>query len=221
MCTVSDKFIRAISTVEITPGGMKTVAVDGHEIVICNCGGSYYAIERRCGHMNAPLELGTLDGKVVTCPMHCAQFDVTTGQALSGPVPANIGDENPPPVLVAYLQRIDNLMKRVRTESIRTYETKIEAGWVEVTPSFPSFLPPKTTTEGFNNGDEIQGPKPLTDFYGEDRHELVQKFAYERWEKRGRPLGSPELDWFPAERAARSYLLTSGIPLGPDQDLYR
>jgi nitrite reductase/ring-hydroxylating ferredoxin subunit len=221
MCAVSDKFTPAVSTVEITPGGMKTVAVDGQEIVICNCGGSYYAIERRCGHMNAPLELGTLDGKIITCPMHCAQFDVTTGQALAGPVPANLGDQSPPPVLAAYLQRIDKLMKHVRTESIRTYETKIEAGWVEVAPSFPSFLPPKTTTEGFNNGDRVQGPKPLTDFYGEDRHELVQKLAYEHWEKRGRPLGSPELDWLPAERAVRSYLLASGIPLGPDQDLYR
>ena len=72
-------------------------------------------------------------------------------------------------------------MKRVRTESIRTYETKIEAGWVEVTPSFPRFLPPNTTTQGFNDGDEIQGPKLLIDFYSEDRHELVQKLAYERW----------------------------------------
>ena len=69
---MTDKFVPAISTVEITSGGMKTVAVDGHEIVICNCGGFCYVIERRCGHMNAPLELGTLDGRVVTCPMHCA-----------------------------------------------------------------------------------------------------------------------------------------------------
>jgi hypothetical protein len=27
--------------------------------------------------MNAPLELGTLDGSIVTCAMHCAQVDVT------------------------------------------------------------------------------------------------------------------------------------------------
>ena len=101
---MSDKFIRAISTNEIVPGGMKTVELDGHEIVICNCGGTYYAIERRCAHMNAPLELGTLDGKVVTCAMHCAQFDVTTGQALSGPVPADMGNESPPPILAAFLQ---------------------------------------------------------------------------------------------------------------------
>ncbi len=84
--------------------------------------------------MNAPLELGTLDGQVVTCPMHCAQFDITTGEALSGPVPADMGNERPPPILTAFLQHVDRLMKHVRTESIRTYETKVEAGWVHVAP---------------------------------------------------------------------------------------
>jgi len=130
----SGQFMRAIRTDEIAPGGMKTVELEGHEIVICNCGGTYYAIERRCGHMNAPLELGTLDGKIVTCAMHCAQFDVCTGQALSGPVPVDMGNESPPPILAAYLQHIDMLMKPVRTEFIRTYETRIEAGWVHVAP---------------------------------------------------------------------------------------
>ena len=81
-----------------------------------------------------PLELGTLDGRIVTCAMHCAQFDVTTGQALSGPVPVDVGTESPPPMLAAYLQRIDLLMKPVRTECIRTDETRIDGGWVYVAP---------------------------------------------------------------------------------------
>jgi nitrite reductase/ring-hydroxylating ferredoxin subunit len=131
---LADKFIPVISADEIAPGGMKTVELQGHEIVICNCGGIYFAVDRRCGHMNAPLEMGTLDGNIVTCPMHCAQFDVTTGQALSGPVPEDFGSESPPPLLAAFLQHVDMLMKYVRTESIRTYETKVEAGWVHVAP---------------------------------------------------------------------------------------
>ena len=39
-------------------------------------------------------------------------------------------------------------------------------------------------------------------------------------EKRGRPLGSPEIDWVVAEKAVRAYLLASGIELRPDEDLY-
>jgi hypothetical protein len=41
--------------------------------------------------------------------------------------------------------------------------------------------------------DRVQRPKPLTDFYGEDRHQQVQKLAYQYWEKRGSPLWSPEI----------------------------
>jgi hypothetical protein len=75
-------------------------------------------------------------------------------------------------------------------------------------------------TEQSRSEARVQRPRPLTDFYGEDRHELVQKLAYQHWEKRGSPLGSPEIDWFAAERTMREYLLASGIHLGPDKDLY-
>ena len=127
---MTEKFIKAISADEIAPGGMKAVELEGNEIVICNCGGKYYAIQRRCGHMNASLDMGTLDGIYLTCPMHCAQFDITNGEALSGPVPSDIGHEIPPPVLGQYLQNIGMIMKHVHTESILTYATKLEAGWV-------------------------------------------------------------------------------------------
>jgi hypothetical protein len=50
-----------------------------------------------------------------------------------------------------------------------------------------------------------------TDFLGEDRHEFVAKLAYKLWEERGRPLGSPEVDWFAAERAVYSALVASGL----------
>ena len=75
-------------------------------------------------------------------------------------------------------------------------------------------------TEKPRSEDGVQPPKPLTDVYHQDRHELVQKLAYQLWEKRGSPLGSPETDWFAAEKTARAYLLASGIELGPDEDLY-
>ena len=129
---MNDRFRRAISADEIAPGGMKAVELDGNEIVVCNCDGKYYAVQRRCGHMNAPLEMGTLDGIYLTCPMHCAQFDVTNGEALSGPVPWEGSHEPVPPLLGNYLQNVGMLMKSIRTESIRTYETKLEAGWVQI-----------------------------------------------------------------------------------------
>jgi Protein of unknown function (DUF2934) len=45
-----------------------------------------------------------------------------------------------------------------------------------------------------------------TDFLGESRHEFVAKLAYKLWEQRGRPFGSPEVDWFAAEQAVYASL---------------
>ena len=106
----------------------------GRELVVCNIDGSFYAIERRCGHMNAPLEKGTLDGKVITCAMHSAQFDATTGEALSGPVPRDFGGETPPPRMGQFLMTVGSLMAHIKTNSIRTYATKVTSGivWVDI-----------------------------------------------------------------------------------------
>ncbi len=111
---------------------MKGVEVNGRLVVVCNCEGRFYAFQRRCGHMNAPLELGTLDGTILTCPMHSAQFDVTTGEALAGPVPRDTG-EIPPPRTLKLLTEVAWLMGHIETESLRTFETKVESGavWVK------------------------------------------------------------------------------------------
>jgi len=111
---------------------MEAVELNGYELVICNCDGSFYAMDRRCGHMNAPLDLGTLDGTILTCAMHCAQFDVNTGEALSNPVPAYLGNETSPLRTGAFLKNTSMLMQHIRTESIGTYKTKVESGWVLV-----------------------------------------------------------------------------------------
>ena len=74
-------------------------------------------------------------------------------------------------------------------------------------------------TEQSTNQSWVQWRKPLTHSY-ECRHEIVLELAYQHWERRGRPFGSPEVDWFAAENALRSYLLASGVELGLGQDLY-
>jgi Protein of unknown function (DUF2934) len=59
--------------------------------------------------------------------------------------------------------------------------------------------------------DKQQPLELIPDFLGEDRHEFVAKLAYKLWEDRGRPFGSPEVDWFAAERAVYSSLVASGL----------
>ena len=35
---------------------------------------------------------------------------------------------------------------------------------------------------------------------GEERYRQIQRLAYELWEKRGSPAGSPDADWHEAEQ---------------------
>jgi hypothetical protein len=59
--------------------------------------------------------------------------------------------------------------------------------------------------------DKQQPLELTTDFLGEDRHEFVAKLAYELWTQRGRPFGSPDVDWFAAEQAVYKSLAASGM----------
>lgn len=44
----------------------------------------------------------------------------------------------------------------------------------------------------------------MDDFFTGNVHDLMAKLAYQFWEQRGRPLGSPEVDWFAARKALAS-----------------
>ena len=74
---------------QIPAGTMKGFSVKGKDILIANVEGKYYAIGSKCTHMRGDLSKSTLVGKVVTCPRHGTQFDVTNANRLSGPARSN------------------------------------------------------------------------------------------------------------------------------------
>lgn len=78
-------FVCAAKVSEIEPGTIREVKLGATAIAIANVGGSFYAINGTCLHRGGPLGEGTLEGKVVTCPWHGWQFDVTTGKAAMNP----------------------------------------------------------------------------------------------------------------------------------------
>lgn len=104
---------------EIAPGGLKLVKSGESQVVLCNCDGEYYAVSRRCGHMNSPLEMGSLDGTILTCAMHHIQFDVTTGEALNRPIPQHF-DAPLPDQMANYTNNMALLMRHVAACDIRT-----------------------------------------------------------------------------------------------------
>ena len=70
-------------TSRIPQNAIRLFKVKGHEILVANIDGEFYAFENQCPHMGYPLYLGSLDGKVLTCGFHYAKFDVTTGKSLA------------------------------------------------------------------------------------------------------------------------------------------
>jgi 3-phenylpropionate/trans-cinnamate dioxygenase ferredoxin subunit len=73
-------------TADIKAGELAAFDVGNVRIAIANAYGRFFAIDDTCTHEQCSLaEEGTLDGTVVTCGCHGAQFDVTTGAVLAPP----------------------------------------------------------------------------------------------------------------------------------------
>ena len=70
---------------DLNPGECKVVEVEGKTLAIFNVDGSFYALDNTCLHRGGPLGEGELDEKIVTCPWHGWQYDVTTGANANNP----------------------------------------------------------------------------------------------------------------------------------------
>ncbi|MBE9505889.1 MAG: Rieske 2Fe-2S domain-containing protein [Chloroflexi bacterium] len=65
---------------EIPEGAMIGVEAGGRKLLVANVGGGLHAMDATCSHAGGDLTKGKLEGSVVTCPRHGAQYDVTTGR---------------------------------------------------------------------------------------------------------------------------------------------
>jgi 3-phenylpropionate/trans-cinnamate dioxygenase ferredoxin subunit len=72
-------FIEIGKTSDLENGGKKKVTVQGQEIMLARAGDKYYATQNRCPHLGGNLSAGTLEGTVITCPLHGSQFEITDG----------------------------------------------------------------------------------------------------------------------------------------------
>lgn len=77
--------MRTAKTNEINPGTIREFHVEGRAIAVANVEGKFYAINNTCLHRGGPLGQGAMNGKVVTCPWHGWQYDLTTGKVTQNP----------------------------------------------------------------------------------------------------------------------------------------
>ncbi|MDQ2663682.1 MAG: non-heme iron oxygenase ferredoxin subunit [Candidatus Eremiobacteraeota bacterium] len=77
--------VKIAKTADVPDGTAIRAGLAGSDILICNAGGQFYAIEDVCTHDGGELDQGVLDGCEIECPRHGARFDVRTGAALTLP----------------------------------------------------------------------------------------------------------------------------------------
>jgi len=78
-------FVRTVKVDELPPGTVRELQIEGKAVALANVGGKFYAINNTCLHRGGPLGQGPLEGKIVTCPWHGWQYDVTNVQVVQNP----------------------------------------------------------------------------------------------------------------------------------------
>ncbi len=119
---------------EIPEGSMKRVHAFDTQILLSNVSGKIYATQDSCGHQRASLSKGTLNGKIVTCPLHRATFDVTTGENVSGinfSMPQEIMQKLPPE-MIAMFQKTGEIISDIEILPLKTYKVEMKGNSIYV-----------------------------------------------------------------------------------------
>jgi nitrite reductase/ring-hydroxylating ferredoxin subunit len=122
---------------EVPVGKMKHVKAHNKNILLSNVDGKIYATSNRCGHQNASLSKGSLNGHVVTCPLHSATFDVKTGKNLTGPQLLMSPEvmQKLPQEMLAMFKRTGEILSEIEIEPLTTYKVEVKGDSIFVEKS--------------------------------------------------------------------------------------
>jgi hypothetical protein len=67
-------------------------------------------------------------------------------------------------------------------------------------------MKPSAKNEIEGNLDEVKGEVEQKTGQTDPEHEEIERLAFENWQQRGRPIGTPEEDWFRAEDEVKQHL---------------
>ena len=98
------KKLKTIKCADIAENSSALFETDTQQIALFNCEGKFFAIDDMCSHAEASLSEGEVYDCKVECPLHGAEFDLKTGEAVTLPA----------------------------TKSVNTYETEIIDGYIYV-----------------------------------------------------------------------------------------
>jgi len=86
--------IKVAEKKDLPAGSVIAVEVNGKEIALFNVDDKYYAIDNACTHVGGSLAEGSVDGNEVTCPLHGATFDITSGKVTGEPAEDDVKGYN-------------------------------------------------------------------------------------------------------------------------------
>ncbi len=117
---------RTVTTLDtLPPGALQKASLGGHTFLLARtAAGQVYALGNRCPHMRAHLHEGALEEDLLTCPLHGAQFRVSTGELVRPPQcginwTANYGSAG-------------QELTAIEAGPLATYEVRVEGNEVQV-----------------------------------------------------------------------------------------
>jgi len=110
---------------------MKGVDLAGAKVVLVHGPSGIRAFEDRCGHMSAPISIGSLKSGVIKCALHAAVFDAETG-AVRGQPQMHMPAVQLPPEMMEAMAAMGQIMAQIRCEPLRPFPVAVESGQVMV-----------------------------------------------------------------------------------------
>ncbi len=77
--------IKVLNKAELEINQSKVVNINENAIAVFNVEGEYFAVDDKCSHADASLSEGEVYDCKIECPLHGAEFDLKTGEALTPP----------------------------------------------------------------------------------------------------------------------------------------
>ncbi|GAB3287506.1 Rieske (2Fe-2S) protein [Parahaliea aestuarii] len=74
-----ENFQAVFAAEELDNNTARAVDVDGVNVLVCNAGGTFYAVINQCTHQASELEGGRIRNCFISCPLHGARFDLRDG----------------------------------------------------------------------------------------------------------------------------------------------
>jgi len=83
--TSAGEYIEIANINDVRSGELKVFDVNGESIILINLDGEFFAYKNQCSHMELELSDAEIEGEILTCPWHGAQFNIRTGDVVRLP----------------------------------------------------------------------------------------------------------------------------------------